>query len=181
MKGQQYECGNIPMEHSFHTPQGIAQWTALAAHWTLRNTYRKAPVASVEALLTIWIKLAALLVGWEPLSAFSHVFQTFHDRLIHLKNEGVVTGPSIAYVESSDEEEARQLKQQPKDDRKQELAAIAIEQLQQAQARGLLTVYTDGSAELMAGVSWIAGYGCHERGRWEEANQLPLHKKKTKH
>ena len=42
IQGQQYECGAIPMLHSFGTPQGIAQWSALAAHWTLRNTMKDA-------------------------------------------------------------------------------------------------------------------------------------------
>ena len=29
------------------------------------------------------------------------------------------------------------------------------------------------------GVGWIAGYGCHEPGLWEEVNHLPVNKKRT--
>ena len=68
IQGQQYECGAIPMLHSFGTPQGLAQWSTFAAHWTLRNTYRKGGMATLDALLTIWIRFAPLLVSWEPLS-----------------------------------------------------------------------------------------------------------------
>ena len=181
VKEQQYVCGSIQIVHLFNSPQGIAQWTALAVHWTLHNTYRRGGVASLEALLTIWIKLTALLVKWEPLPEFSHVFHIYHDQSIHFKNDGVVTGPCIVYVESSEKEEGRQLKRRRKDDRTQEFATIAIEQLKQAQARGLPTVYNDGSTELVARVGWIAGYGCHEPGRWEEANHLPPQKKQSIH
>ena len=40
-------------------------------------------------------------------------------------------------------------------------------------------MYTDGSAELVGGVGWVAGYGCHEPGMWEEANHLPVGRKQT--
>ena len=33
--------------------------------------------------------------------------------------------------------------------------------------------------ELLEGVGWIAGYGCHEPPLWEEANHLPVNKKQT--
>ena len=100
----------IPVQHSLKSPQGIAQWSALATHWSLRNTYRKGGIATLDALLTIWVKFTALLVGWEPLSAVSHVFQLFHDWLVHFKDKGVVTGLCIVYVESSDQETKRESK-----------------------------------------------------------------------
>ena len=90
------------MQHSFKSPQGIAQWSALAVQWTLRNTYRNGGTATLDTLLTIWIKFTALLVGRDPLSAFSHTLQLFHDRLVHFKNEGVISRPGIIYVEPSD-------------------------------------------------------------------------------
>ena len=102
VQGKQYQCGSIPALHSFKSPQGIAQWSALAAHWTLHNTYRKGGTTTPDALLTIWVKFTALRVGWEPLSDFSHVFHTFHARLLHFKNQGVVTGPCITYAEPSE-------------------------------------------------------------------------------
>ena len=104
IQDRQCECGYIPIRHSLKSPQGIAQWCALAAHWSLRNTYRKGGIASLDALLTIWVKFTALIVGWEPLSAFSHVFRLFHDRLVRFKSKGVIIGPGIVYVESSDQE-----------------------------------------------------------------------------
>ena len=61
----------------------------------------------MDTLLAIWIKFTALLVGWEPLSAFSHTLKLFHDRLVHFKNEGVISGPGIIYVEPSDQEMQR--------------------------------------------------------------------------
>ena len=89
VQGQQYQCGSIP------TLQGIAQWSALVAHRTLRNTYRKGGTATLDDVLPVWIKFTALLVGWEPLSDFSYVFHIFHERLIRFKNQGVVTGPAL--------------------------------------------------------------------------------------
>ena len=59
---------------------------------------------------------------------FSYVLQLFHDRLVHFKNQGVVTGPDIVYVESAENGEHRNLKRRRKDEHKQELAAIAIDQ-----------------------------------------------------
>ena len=176
VQGKQYECGHIPAQHSFKSPQGIAQWSALAAQWTLRNTYRKGGTATLDTLLAIWIKLTALLVGWEPLSAFSHTLQLFRDTLVHFKNEGVISGPRIIYVEPSDQETQRASKRQRKDNRKQELAVIALQQIQNAQKRGLHL--TDGS-EFVEGVGWIAGFGCHQPGFWEEAHHLPLNKKQS--
>ena len=88
---RQYQCGSIPTIHSLKSPRGIAQWAALGAHWTLRNTYRTGGVPTLDALLTIWIKFTSLLLGWGPLSEFSYVFQIFHDRLVDFKNQGVVT------------------------------------------------------------------------------------------
>ena len=81
------------------------------------------------------------------------MFQIFHNRLVHFKHKGVVTGPGITYVESVESEERRHTKRRRKDDRKQELAAVALEQINQAQSRGLTVIYTDGSDELMGGVS----------------------------
>ena len=150
--GKSYECGHIPTQHSFKSPEGIAQWSALAAHWTLRNTYRKGGTATLDTLLAIWVKLTALLVGWEPLAAFSHTLQLFHDKLVHFKNEGVISGPGIIYVEPSDQEMQRASKRQRKDDRKQEPAVIALQQIQNAQKQGLQLIYTDGSAEFVEGV-----------------------------
>ena len=125
------------------------------------------------------MKFTPLLVGWEPLSAFSHVFQLFHDRLVHFKNKGVVTRPGIVHVESSEQETKRESKRQRKDNSKQELAMIALQQIQQAQARGLSVIYTDGSTEFVEGVGWIVGFGCHETGWWEEAHHLPVNKKQS--
>ena len=68
VKGNEYECGNIPTRYTFGSPRGIAQWAALAARWTFRNTYRRGGMATLDALLTVWVKFTALLVGWEPLS-----------------------------------------------------------------------------------------------------------------
>ena len=99
------------------------------AHWTLRNTYKTGGVPALDALLTIWIKFTPLLIGWEPLSEFSYVFQLFHDGLVHFKNQGVVTGPSIVYVESAENVEHKNLKRRRKDEHKQELAAIATKQI----------------------------------------------------
>ena len=73
----------------------------------------------------------------------------------------------------------KNLKRRRKDERKQELAAIATEQIKQALQRGLTVVYTDGSAEVVGGIGWAAGYGCHEPGMWEEADHLPPHKKQS--
>ena len=179
VQGLLYECGTVPVLHSFGTPQGIAQWSALAARWTLHNTYRKGGMATQEALLTVWIRFTSLLVSWEPLSEFLHVFQIFHDRLIHFKHQGVVTGLGITYVEPVELEERRHSKRRRKDDHKQELAAIALEQIKQAQSRGLSVIYTDGLAGLVGGVGWVAGYGCHEPGLWKKANHLPTHKKQS--
>ena len=39
---------------------------------------RKGGTATLDTLLAIWIKFIALLVGWEPLLAFSHTLQLFH-------------------------------------------------------------------------------------------------------
>ena len=136
-------------------------------------------MATLEALLTIWIRFTSLTVSWEPLSECSYVFQIFHDQLVHFKHKGVVTGPGIMYVESVESDEHRHSKRRRKDDRKQELAAIALEQIKQAQSRGLSAIYTNGSAELVGAVGWVAGYGCHEPGLWEEANHLPTHKKQS--
>ena len=91
----------------------------------------------------------------------------------------MVTGPGITYVESVELEERRHSKRRRKDDRKQVLAAIALEQIKQAQSRGLSVISTDGSAELVGVVGWVAGYGCHEPRLWEEANHLPTHKKQS--
>ena len=170
VQGLQYECGTVPVLHSFGTPQGIAQWSALAA---------PGGMATLEALLTIQIRFTSLLVSREPLSEFSHVFQILHDRLIHFKHQGVVTRPGITYVESVELEERRHSKRRRKDDHKQELAAIALEQIKQAQSRGLSVIYADGLAGLVGGVGWVAGYGCHEPGLWKEANHLPTHKKQS--
>ena len=68
---------------------------------------------------------------------------------------------------------------QRKDERKQELALIAVQQIQEARRTGLVDLYTDGSASLWGGVGWVAGYGCHEPGLWEEANHLPVGRKQT--
>ena len=179
VKGNQYECRNIPIRYTFGSPQGIAQWAALAAHWTFRNTYRRGGMATLDALLTIWVKLTALLVGWEPLSEYSHAFQLFHDRLVHFRNTGVVSGPSIVYVESCEREDHKVAKRRKTDERKQELAAVALRQIQEALHKGMSVLYTDGSAELVGGVGWVAGYGCHEPGMWEEANHLPVGRKQT--
>ena len=62
----------------------------------------------------------------------------------------------------------RASKRQCKDDKKQELAVIALQQIKNAQKRGLQLIYTDGLAEFVEGVGWIAGFGCHEPGLWEE-------------
>ena len=35
------------------------------------------------------------------------------------------------------------------------------------------------STKLVGGVGWVAGYGCHEPGLWEEAHHLPTHKKQS--
>ena len=91
----------------------------------------------------------------------------------------MVSGPSIVSVESCEREDQRGAKRRKKDERKQELVAVALEQIQEALHRGLLVLYTDGSAELLGGVGWVAGYGCHEPGMWEEANHLPVGKKQT--
>ena len=56
---------------------------------------------------------------------------------------------------------------------------IALQQIQKAQTRGLHLIYTDGSADFVEGVGWIAGFGCHEPGFWEEAHHLPLNKKQS--
>ena len=66
-----------------------------------------------------------------------------------------------------------------KDESKQELAIVAMHQIQEAQRRGVTILYTDGSAELVGGVGWVAGYGCHEPGMWEKANRLPVGRKQT--
>ena len=179
IKGQQYESGNIPTRYTFGSPQGIAQWAALAAHWTFRNTYRRGGMPTLDALLTIWVKFTALLVGWEPLAEYSHVFQLFHDRLVQFGNTGVVSGPNIVYAESCGRKDHRAAKRHRKDGRKQELAIVAMQQIQEAQHRGLVVLYTDGSAELVGGVGLVAGYGCHEPGMWEEANHLPVGRKQT--
>ena len=92
---------------------------------------------------------------------------------------GPPTGPGIVYVESSDCEEERHSKGRRKDEYKQELAAVASEQIPQAQARGLSVIYTDSSAEVVEGVGWIASFGCHEQGLWDEAHHLPVHKKQS--
>ena len=42
IQGQQYDCGHILVQHSFKSPQGIAQWSVLAAHYTLHNSARGA-------------------------------------------------------------------------------------------------------------------------------------------
>ena len=68
-------------------------------------------------------------------------------------------------------------KRQRQDDRRQELVVIALQQIQKAQTRWLHLIYTDGSGEFVEGVGWIAGFGCHEPGFWEEAHHLPLNKK----
>ena len=47
VQGKSYG-GNIPTQRSFKSPQGIAQWSALAAHWTLCNTYRKEGTATLD-------------------------------------------------------------------------------------------------------------------------------------
>ena len=52
-------------------------------------------------------------------------------------------------------------------------------QIKQAQSRVLSVIDTDGSAELVGGMGWIAGYGCHERGLWEFASHLPPQKKQS--
>ena len=83
------------------------------------------------------------------------------------------------YVESCGREDHRVAKRQRKDERKQELALIAVQQIQEARRTGLVDLYTDGSAELVGGVGWVAGYGCHEPGLWEEANHLPVGRKQT--
>ena len=82
-------------------------------------------------------------------------------------------------MESVHSEERTHTKRRRKDDRKQELASIALEHIGQAQSRGFAVIYTDGSAELVGGVGWVAGYGCHEPGLWEEAYHLHPHKKQS--
>ena len=91
----------------------------------------------------------------------------------------MVSRPNIVYVESCGREDHRVAKRQRKDERKQELAIVVVQQIQEAQRRGLVVLYTDGSAELVGGVGWVAGYGCHEPGMWEEANHLPVGRKQT--
>ena len=179
VKGHQYECGKIRVRYTFGSPQGIAQWAAPAAHWTFRNTYRRGGTATLDSLLTIWVKLTALLVSWEPLSAYSQFFQLFHDRLVHFTNTRVVSGPSIVYVESCEREDQRDAKRRKKDERKKELVAVAIGQIQEALHRGLSVLCADGLADLLGGVGWVAGYGGHEPRMWEEANHLPVGKKQT--
>ena len=83
------------------------------------------------------------------------------------------------YVESCGREDHRVAKRQRKDEHKQELAIVAVQQIQEAQRRGLVFLYIDGSAKLVGGVGWVAGYGCHEPGLWEEANHLPVGRKQT--
>ena len=74
----------------------------------------------------------------------------------------------------------RASKRQRQDDRKQELAVLALQQIQKAQTRALHVIYTDGSEEFVQGVRWIAGFGCHEPGFWEEAHPPPpLNKKQS--
>ena len=140
IKGQQYESGNIPTCYTFGSPQGIAQWAALAAHWTFRNTYRRGGMPTLDALLTIWVKFTALLVGWEPLAEYSQVFQLFHNRLVQFRNTGVVSRPNIVYAESCGREDHRAAKRHRKDGRKQELAIVAMQQIQEAQHRGLVVL-----------------------------------------
>ena len=82
-------------------------------------------------------------------------------------------------MESCGREDHRAQKRHRKDERKQELTIVAMQQIQEAQHRGLVVLYTDGSAELVGGVGWVAGYGCHEPGMWEEANHLPVGRKQT--
>ena len=87
---------------------------------------------TLDAVLTIWVKFTALLVGWEPLSEYSHVFQLFHDRQVYFRNTGVVSGPNIVYMESCGREDHRVAKGQKKDERKQELAIVAMQRIQEA-------------------------------------------------
>ena len=63
---------------------------------------------TLDALLTIWVKFTVILVGWEPLSEYSHVFQLFHDRLVHFRSTGVVSGPNIVYIESCGREDHKE-------------------------------------------------------------------------
>ena len=92
---------------------------------------------TLDALLTIWVKFTALLVGWELVAEYSHGFRLFHGRLVQFKNTGVVAGPNIVYAESCGREEHRAVKCHRKDERKQELAIVAMQQILR---RGTLNV-----------------------------------------
>ena len=56
---------------------------------------------------------------------------------------------------------------------------LAIHTIQQREMEDFSLVYTDGSAEYVASLGWVGGWGCHSVDGWECASHLPPHTPQT--
>ena len=149
------------------------QWTALAAHWSFRNSLIQGGVGSYDGFLSVWIKFIALLAVWEPLSRYSEVFWQIHKSLSHLLNQGSLITTKIRFEPAEHESEERARKRSKKMERKHELAVLAREEIAELKQQGYVLVYTDGSAEWVQQVGWVGGYGCFEpTQKWEHCSYL---------
>ena len=173
--GRQYNMRAIPPVFSFSHPVGIMVWAAQAAHWSLRNSLRRGGHPTFEAFLTIWGKIIHLLSQWEPMSKFSDIFMRFHSSLHH----GSLILTNISYQVDNTEDEERASKRQKKMSCKQELAIAAKSLIQQHESERYTVVYTDGSAEYVQSVGWIAGWGCHSTDGYQSVEYLPPHTRQS--
>ena len=156
----QHSARTLPKESSFTHPLGIMTSTALAAHWSPRNSMLRG-VASLETFLNIWIQFVGTVMAWEPLAKFSAAFQQFYTSLVHQRNHGFFPHQRIEYQASTDEQEERAAKQQKRHTRKKELALKTVTEISNYESEGYTMVYTDGSAKWVQGVGWVGGWGCH--------------------
>ena len=148
---------SLPLQTTFSTPLGIMMWTALAAHWSFRNSLIRGGIGSYDGFLSVWIKFVALLAVWEPISRYSDVFWQFHKSLSHLLTQGSLITTKICFEPSEHEREERARKRSKKMERKHELAVLAREEIASLQQQGYVVVYTDGSAEWVQQVGWVGG------------------------
>ena len=98
---------------------------------------------------------------------------------VHLFSPSPPSRAKIEYWTPPNEAEERHAKKQRKQVHKLQLAAVAKAEIANHEAAGRILVYTDGSAEWVAGVGWIGGWGCYGPQGWESAAHLPPHTRQT--